>query len=89
MILPVNELLGRPEFSQENQESLTRKLEGLEQLIRAYTNNNFQLRAVRFWAVSSGNQLLGSSPYLAVGRPGRDHRFSGQRRALHRHRHGQ
>lgn len=67
MILPVNELLGRPEFSRQTQESLTRKLEGLERLIRAYTNNNFQLRAVRFWAVSSGNQLLGSSPYLAVG----------------------
>lgn len=67
MILSPEELLSQPEFSQENQESLTRKLEGLERLIRAYTNNNFQLRAVRFWAVSSGNQLLGSSPYLAVG----------------------
>ena len=82
MILPVNELLERPEFSRETQESLTRKLEGLERLIRAYTNNNFQLRAVRFWAVSNGDKLLGSSP-------GRDHRFVGQRRALHRHRHGQ
>ena len=67
MILPVNELLERPEFSRETQESLTRKLEGLERLIRAYTNNNFQLRTVRFWAVSSGDKLLGSSPYLAVG----------------------
>lgn len=67
MILPINELLERPEFSQETQESLTRKLEGLERLIRAYTNNNFQLRAVRFWAVSEGNTLHGSSPYLAVG----------------------
>lgn len=67
MILPVNELLERPEFSRETQESLTRKLEGLERLIRAYTNNNFQLRAVRFWAVSEGNTLHGNSPYLAVG----------------------
>lgn len=67
MILPINELLERPEFSRETQESLTRKLEGLERLIRAYTNNNFQLRAVRFWAVSSGDKLLGGSPYLAVG----------------------
>lgn len=67
MILSPEELLGRPEFVRETQESLTRKLEGLERLIRAYTNNNFQLRAVRFWAVSGGNQLLGSSPYLTVG----------------------
>lgn len=67
MILPVNELLEHPEFVRETQESLTRKLEGLERLIRAYTNNNFQLRAVRFWAMSGGDKLLDSSPYLTVG----------------------
>ncbi len=67
MILSPEELLGRPEFAGLKEDDLKRKLEGLERLIRAYTNNNFQLRAIRFWAVSSGNQLLGGSPYLTVG----------------------
>lgn len=67
MILPLEELLKRPEFAQESEESLTRRLEGLERLIRSYTANNFQLRAVRFWAESRENLLLGSSPYLVVG----------------------
>lgn len=39
----------------------------IEQVIRKYTNNNFQNRNVRFVAASSGNQLNGSFSYLKPG----------------------
>lgn len=44
----------------ETDQALEIKLQGLELLIRTYTNNNFQLRAFRIAcdAVSDGNQLV-------------------------------
>lgn len=42
-------------------------LDSIEQIIRSYTNNNFQNRNVRFIAESSGNQLKGSFSFLRPG----------------------
>lgn len=47
--------------------SLNRKMKAIEKAVRAYTNNNFQNRLVRYEAPSDNNALLLTSPYLAVG----------------------
>lgn len=63
MIMSVAELR---QFVQTDEEdsALEAKLQALELLIRAYTNNNFQVRAFRAVAVSmsDGNKLLINSP---------------------------
>lgn len=63
MILTVAEL--RQYITTDEEDSvLEAKLQALELLIRAYTNNNFQVRAFRAVAVavSDGNKLLFNSP---------------------------
>ena len=63
MILTVAEL--RQYITTDEEDSvLEAKLQALELLIRAYTNNNFQVRAFRAVAVASsdGNKLLFNSP---------------------------
>lgn len=67
MIISVEELLGMPEFSGQTKEVLQKKLNAAEQLIRSYTNNNFQNRYVRFQARTSGDMVFGKSPFLRVG----------------------
>ncbi len=67
MIVPVEDLLELPEFSGKSEKALTKKLKAIEFLIRAYTNNNFQNRLVRFSAKSLGDRCFGSSPFLSVG----------------------
>ena len=63
MILTVDELRQYITTDEEDQ-VLEAKLQALELLIRAYTNNNFQVRAFRAVAVadSFGNRLLFNSP---------------------------
>lgn len=63
MILTVAELRQYITTDEEDQ-VLEAKLQALELLIRAYTNNNFQVRAFRAVAVASseGNTLLFNSP---------------------------
>ena len=63
MILTVSELRNHITTEEEDQ-VLEGKLQALELLIRAYTNNNFQVRAFRAVAVAvaEGNTLLFSSP---------------------------
>lgn len=51
----------------ENIDANKAKLEGIESLIRLYTNNNFQNRKVRLNCPSKDNYLLGYNPYLKVG----------------------
>ena len=67
MIISVDELLTLPEFSGQSEQILTDKLTALEDLIRAYTNNNFQNWAIRFEGASVFDRVYGSSPYLKVG----------------------
>ncbi len=66
MIIPVKELIAMPEFAGIPEAVLQKKLNAVEQLIRSYTNNNFQNRYVRFQAASKGDVLQGASPFLKV-----------------------
>ena len=63
MILTVAELK-RYVNTDEEEQVLEARLQALELLIRAYTNNNFQARAFRAVAVASsdGNKLMFNSP---------------------------
>jgi len=65
MIISVNELKQMPEFADKSDAVLQRKLNAIESLIRAYTNNNFQNRLIRFEAPSSAI-LLGCEPMISV-----------------------
>lgn len=67
MIVSVDELLRMPEFSNMSDTVLQRKLNGIEDLVRAYTNNNFQNRMKRFSAPSSNSILCGWCKLLKVG----------------------
>lgn len=50
-----------------DESTLKRKIKAIERLIREETQNNFQNRAMRFYASSSMGLLLGSSFYLQPG----------------------
>lgn len=67
MIISVTDLMNLPEFSGQDEGILKSKLEGIEILVRKYTNNNFQNRNIRFLADSEGSVLNGVSPFLKVG----------------------
>lgn len=67
MIIEAEELLAMQEFSNFEETIIIDKLKAAELMIRAYTNNNFQNRFVRFTADSLGNRLLGTSDFLKVG----------------------
>lgn len=67
MIVAVDEVMKLPEFANQTETVIADKLKALELSIRAYTNNNFQNRYVRFAAESLGNRLLGVSAFLKVG----------------------
>lgn len=67
MIIPVEKLAEMDEFQGISESTLKRKLEAVENLIRAYTHNNFQNRNVRFAGESLKNRVFGISPFLKVG----------------------
>lgn len=67
MIVSTEELLEMSEFSGKSEKALKKKLKAVEQLIRSYTNNNFQNRFVRFQARSLTDRVFGTSPFLKVG----------------------
>lgn len=67
MIIAVDEVMGLPEFAGKSEQVISDKLKAVELAIRAYTNNNFQNRYVRFHAASLGNRLFGTSDFLKVG----------------------
>lgn len=56
-----------PELRNQTESEIAEKLDAIERMIRAYTNNNFQNRNVRFVAESRGDRLLGTSAFLRVG----------------------
>lgn len=66
MILQISELKENDKFKNIADDILERKLIAIEHAIRAYTNNNFQNRKVRFEASSEERILKGISPYLRV-----------------------
>ena len=46
---------------------ITAKLEAIEAVIRAYTNNNFQQRSIRFAGRSEDSRVYGSPRFFTVG----------------------
>ena len=67
MIVKVEKLTSMDEFKGIDADVLSMKLEAIENLSRAYTNNNFQNRAMRIEAPIENGVLLGHSPYFKVG----------------------
>lgn len=67
MLLSVEQLRAQGDFSKYTDEQLKDRLDALESLIRAYTNNNFQNRNMRVYCSSKDNVLICDSEYFKVG----------------------
>lgn len=66
MIISVSDLRKQVDCGTITDDILTIKLEAIESVIRAYTNNNFQQRAVRFVGRAENGRLYGSYAFLKV-----------------------
>ena len=67
MIISVDDLKKQIDCGTTTDEQIAFRLDAIEGVIRAYTNNNFQQRGVRFRGHSDGMDLYGSTQYFAVG----------------------
>ena len=67
MIISVTDLKNQIDCGTATDEQITVRLEAIEAVIRAYTNNNFQQRAVRFMGQSSGMNVYGVPQHFNVG----------------------
>ena len=67
MIINVADLKTRIDCGTATDEQITARLESIEAVIRKYTNNNFQVRGIRFSGESSGMNVYGDPQYLAIG----------------------
>ena len=67
MIITVADLKNQINCGTATDEQITVKIEAIEAVIRAYTNNNFQQRGIRFSGQSSGTKIYGVPQYFDVG----------------------
>lgn len=68
MIISAEELMEKyPDFIGQDESILQEKLDGIELLIRKYTNNNFQNRNIRFIGESMRDRIFGGHPFIRVG----------------------
>lgn len=67
MIITVADLKNQINCGTATDEQITVKLKAIEAVIRAYTNNNFQQRGIRFAGYSSGMKVYGEPRYLDIG----------------------
>ena len=67
MIITVEELKNRVECGNVADDLIAATLESIESIIRKYTNNNFQIREIRFSGRSEGSNLYGSPRFFSVG----------------------
>ena len=67
MIVKPEKLASVDEFKGMDQDVLVMKLEAIENLIRAYTNNNFQNRNMRIEAPVENGVVCGVCPYFKAG----------------------
>ena len=70
MILSIEEVKEHPEFKDIDTGSLKEMLDAVEDLVRKYTNNNFQIRPIRFVGSSNAEDptvIYGNPKYLKVG----------------------
>lgn len=66
MIITVEDARAYDKLSSADKDELSAQIVAIEQLIRTYTNNNFQNRNMRICAVSQDGSIIGSSPYFKV-----------------------
>ena len=67
MIISVEDLRSQVNCGNTTDEVITARLKAIEAVIRKYTNNNFQQRAVRFAGYSNEFGVYGSPQHFAVG----------------------
>ena len=67
MIISIAELRKQVDCGNTTDEQITVRLEAIESVIRAYTNNNFQLRGIRFIGESNGKNVYGTHKGFAIG----------------------
>lgn len=67
MIIHAGDLRNHINCGNATNEQIAVKLEAIESVIRAYTNNNFQQREIRFVGRSEGLNVYGSPKYFTVG----------------------
>lgn len=67
MIIAAKDAAVMPEFAGMDYNTLSRKLEAIENIVRRHTHNNFQKPQVRFCAASDGSCIDGYSDYLTSG----------------------
>lgn len=67
MLLDVETVLALDEYKGVDPETVKRKLLGIENAIRAYTNNDFIVRGARIQAASSDGLFRGVSEYIKAG----------------------
>ena len=67
MVVNIEKLLSMPEFKGMDKDTLSAKLKAVENLIRSYTNNNFQNRTMRIEAPVMNGMIQGRCPYFRVG----------------------
>jgi len=67
MIITVEDLKKQVNCGNVADDLIIDKLEAIEAVIRAYTNNNFQQRSIRFAGMSENVRVYGTPQYFAVG----------------------
>ncbi len=67
MIISVADLRKQVNCGSTTDDVIATKLDAIEAVIRAYTNNNFQQRGIRFCGFSEDNSVYGVPTHFAVG----------------------
>jgi hypothetical protein len=67
MIITISKLRVQTDCGELTDDIIQSRLDAIEQVIRKYTNNNFQNRNVRFVSSSSGDKLMGTSLFIRKG----------------------
>lgn len=67
MIIAVSDLKKQVDCGSTTDDVIEAKLNAIESAIRAYTNNNFQQRSVRFAGRSDSMNIYGTPQYFSVG----------------------
>lgn len=67
MIVPIEQVISLSEFQGMDEKVIQQKLDALENLIREYTNNNFQNRNIRFTAKSLNDRIFAVSTFIKIG----------------------
>ena len=67
MIISVDNIKAHIDCGELSDNIILTRLKAIEQVIRAFTHNNFQNRNARFVAEASGGVLSGASPFIRIG----------------------